>query len=92
MILPGLISVAFYRRRPSPLQISLGLVFTIVASALLGYVQDAGTSRVWLNVTLAIAGGVILYAAILAYMVYVYLPKHATSTTSPESTTPGART
>lgn len=75
MILPGLISIAFYRRRPTALQIALGLVFTVVVSALLGYWQDAGTSFVWYNVILAIIGGVILYVAILAYFVYVYFPK-----------------
>lgn len=77
MILPGLISAAFYRRRPSALQISLGLAFTIGLSGLLGYVQDIGTSRVWENVALAIVGGVILYVAILVYLVYRYFPKHA---------------
>lgn len=75
MILPGLISAVFYRRRPSALQISLGLVFTIVLSGLLGYIQDVGTSRVWENVALAIVGGVIIYVAILAYLVYWYFPK-----------------
>jgi len=76
MILPGLISVAFYRRRPTGLQIALGLVFTVVVSGLLGYIQDAGTPRVWDNVILAILGGVILYVAILAYLLYRYFPKH----------------
>jgi hypothetical protein len=77
MILPGLISAAFYRRRPSALQIGLGLVFTIVVSGLLGYIQDVGTSRVWENVALAIVGGVILYVAILAYLVYRYFPQRS---------------
>ncbi|MFZ1023877.1 MAG: hypothetical protein WAN87_07065 [Thermoplasmata archaeon] len=77
MILPGLISAVFYRRRPSTLQIIVGLVFTIVLSGLLGYIQDVGTSRVWENVALAIVGGVILYVAILAYLVYRYFPKRA---------------
>jgi uncharacterized BrkB/YihY/UPF0761 family membrane protein len=77
MILPGLISVAFYRRRPTALQIALGLIFTVVLSGLLGYVQDVGTARVWENVTLAIVGGVILYAAILVYLIYRYLPRRA---------------
>jgi hypothetical protein len=77
MILPGLISAAFYRRRPGPVQIGLGLVFTVVVSGLLGYIQDVGTSRVWENVALAIAGGVILYVAILAYLVYLYFPRRA---------------
>jgi hypothetical protein len=77
MILPGLISIAFYRRRPSTLQISLGLVFTIAVSGLLGYIQDVGTSRVWENVALAIVGGIILYVAILVYLIYRYFPKRA---------------
>lgn len=77
MILPGLVSVAFYRRRPTALQVALGVVFTVVVSGLLGYWQDEGTSFVWDNVVLAIIGGVILYVAILAYLVYVYLPKRA---------------
>lgn len=76
MILPGLVSLAFYRRRPSRIQIALGLAFTVAVSALLGYIQDAGTSRVWLNVALAIVGGVVLYVAILAYLIYRYLPRH----------------
>lgn len=85
MILPGLVSVAFYRRRPTTLQVALGLVFTIVVSGLLGYVQDYGTPRVWENTIVAIAGGVILYVAILAYLVYYYLPKRERGRT----TTPG---
>ena len=79
MILPGLISVAFYRRRPKTWQIAMGLVFTIVVSALLGYWQDYGTSRVWENTILAAVGGVILYVAILVYLLYRYFPKHARS-------------
>jgi hypothetical protein len=92
MILPGLVSFAFYRRRPSSFQISLGLVFTVVISGLLGYIQDAGTSRVWENVILAVVGGVILYVAILAYLVYSYFPKHSgprEGTTPSPPTPPG---
>jgi hypothetical protein len=85
MILPGLISAVFYRRRPSALQINLGLVFTIGLSGLLGYIQDVGTSRVWENVALAIVGGVILYVAILAYLVYWYFPKHTKAGDRPAS-------
>jgi glucose-6-phosphate-specific signal transduction histidine kinase len=85
MILPGLISVAFYKRRPSRLQISLGLLATIALSALLGYLQDEGTSRVWLNVTLAIAGGIVLYVAILVYLLYRYQPHHAKTTSEIQS-------
>jgi uncharacterized BrkB/YihY/UPF0761 family membrane protein len=90
MILPGLISVAFYRRRPTAVQIILGLVFTILISGLLGYVQDYGTSRVWENTIVAIIGGVILYVAILAFMVYYYLPRHMATKgqSSPPPSTP----
>ena len=77
MILPGLISIAFYRRRPKTWQIALGLAFTVVISALLGYWQDYGTSRVWENTILAAVGGAALYGAILAYFLYWYFPKHA---------------
>lgn len=77
MILPGLVSVAFYRRRPSGVQVALGLAFTIGCSGALGYLQDAGTSRVWENVTVAIVGGILLYVAVLAYLVYVHLPRKA---------------
>jgi hypothetical protein len=89
MILPGLISAVFYRRRPSALQIGLGLVFTVVLSGLLGYIQDVGTSRVWENVALAIVGGVVLYVAILAYLVYRYFPKRSIARGQP-TTAPSA--
>lgn len=76
MILPGLISLAFYKRRPSYLQIALGLAATVALSALLGYVQAVGTPRVWENVVLAVVGGVLLYVALLAYLIYRYQPRH----------------
>lgn len=75
MILPGLVSIAFYRKRPTWAQIGLGLVFTIVVSGLIGYLQFYGTSRAWENAFVAIFGGVVLYAAILFYLVYFYIPK-----------------
>ena len=75
MFAPGLIAAVFYRRRPTRLQNALGLSFTVAVSGLLGYIQDAGTSRVWENVALAIVLGIVLYAAILAYLVYVYFPR-----------------
>jgi len=75
MFAPGLIAAVFYRRRPTRLQNALGLSFTVAVSGLLGYIQDAGTSRVWENVALAIILGVVLYAAIFAYLVYVYFPR-----------------
>ena len=80
MILPGLISVAFYRRRPTARQVAAGVAFTVGLSALLGYLQDAGRPQVWWNVLAAVAGGLILYVAILLYLVYVYLPKRAART------------
>jgi hypothetical protein len=83
MIIPGLISIAFYRRRPTALQITVGMVFTIVVSGLLGYWQDYGTSRVWENTVLAIVGGVILYVAILAYLLYWYFPRRALAAVPP---------
>jgi ABC-type multidrug transport system permease subunit len=61
----------------------LGVAFTVGFSGLLGYIQDAGTSRVWENVALAIVLGVVLYVAILAYLVYVYFPKRENSTARP---------
>ncbi len=67
--------MAFYRRRPSALQISLGLVLTIVLSGLIGYLQDRGTSRVWENVIVAAVGGTVLYVAILVFLLYYYLPR-----------------
>jgi quinol-cytochrome oxidoreductase complex cytochrome b subunit len=76
MMLPGLISIAFYRRRPTTGQITLGFIFTVVVSGLLGYIQDYGTSRVWENTILAIVLGLVLYLAILAYLWLCYFPKH----------------
>jgi len=79
MILPGLISIAFYRRRPSVTQVILGLVATILLSALLGYVSPGGPLGQIGSVIVAIIGGVLLYVVILAYLWYVYYPKHSTS-------------
>lgn len=83
MFAPGLISVVFYRRRPTALQVVLGVAFTVVLSGLLGYLQDAGTPRVWENVALAIILGLVLYVAILLYLVYAYFPKHLPDTRAP---------
>lgn len=91
MILPGLISLAFYRRRPTRLQVVLSVAFTVVVSGLLGYWQDYGTPRVWLNVVLAIVGGVALYLAIYAYLVYRYFPRHpVVSPPAPQTPVPPA--
>jgi uncharacterized membrane protein YeaQ/YmgE (transglycosylase-associated protein family) len=77
MFAPGIISLAFYKRRPSRVQVILGLVATIVLSALLGYISPSGPISQLGSVILAVVGGVILYVAILAYLLYRYQPKHA---------------
>ncbi len=77
MFAPGIISLAFYKRRPSGVQVILGLVATIVLSALLGYISPSGGIGQLASVILAVIGGVILYVAILAYLLYRYQPRHA---------------
>jgi hypothetical protein len=79
MFAPGLIAAVLYRRRPTGVQIALSVAFTVVVSGLLGYIQDVGTSRVWENVAAAIVLGLVLYLAILAYLLYVYFPKREKS-------------
>jgi uncharacterized membrane protein YeaQ/YmgE (transglycosylase-associated protein family) len=88
MFAPGIISLAFYKRRPSRVQVILGLVATIVLSALLGYISPSGPLTQLGSVILAVIGGVIIYFAILAYLIYRYQPNHvkpipATSTAAP---------
>jgi uncharacterized membrane protein YeaQ/YmgE (transglycosylase-associated protein family) len=87
MFVPGIISLAFYKRRPSRVQVILGLVATIVLSALLGYVSPSGPIGQIGSVILAVVGGVILYVVILAYLIYRYQPRHA----KPPMPTPPAR-
>ncbi len=79
MILPGLLPLVFYKRRPSRWQIALGLLASLLLSAALGYWQDEGTSRVWLNTLVAAIGGGLLYGAILAYLMYRYQPRRASA-------------
>lgn len=89
MILPGLISVAFYRRRPSTAQVVLGVAATVVLSALLGYVSPPGPLTQLGSVVVAIAGGVLLYVGVLLYLVYRYQPRHAAAVAShPPATSP----
>jgi hypothetical protein len=84
MILPGLVSVAFYRRRPSPVQIALGIVVTVVLSAIIGYVSPPGPlGSVAASVVVAIGGGLLLYVAILAYLLYVYQPGRRAAASAP---------
>lgn len=77
VILSGLISVAFSKRRPSTTQIVLGLVATVLLSAPLGYVSPGGPLGQVGSVIVAIIGGVLLYITILAYPWYVDYPKHS---------------
>src|SRR6266568_1960419 len=77
MFAPGIISLAFYKRRPSQVQVILGLIATIVLSALLGYISPGGPLGQLGSVIVAVIGGVILYVAILAYLLYRYQPRHA---------------
>src|SRR5437899_12742425 len=77
MFVPGIISLAFYKRRPSRVQVILGLVATIVLSALLGYISPGGSLGQVGSVMLAVVGGVILYVASLAVLLYWYQPSHA---------------
>ena len=77
MFVPGVISLAFYKRRPSRVQVILGFVATVVLSALLGYISPPGLFGSQLgSVIAAVVGGVILYVAILAILLYWYQPKH----------------
>jgi hypothetical protein len=78
MILPGLISLAFYKRAPTAAQVVLGLAATVALSAVLGYISPGGPLGQLGSVLVAIAGGVILYMAIWAYLQYRYRPAHAT--------------
>jgi uncharacterized membrane protein YeaQ/YmgE (transglycosylase-associated protein family) len=77
MFVPGIISLAFYKRRPSRVQVILGLVATVVLSALLGYISPGGPLGQLGSVIVAVVGGVILYAVILAFLLYWYQPRHA---------------
>ncbi len=89
MFAPGIISLAFYERRPSRIQVILGLVGTIVLSGLLGYISPGGPLGQKGSVILAVVGGVILYVAILAYLLYRYQPRHA-KPSKPSNPTPPA--
>jgi len=88
MILPGLISIAFYKRRPTLVQIGLGLVATILLSAVLGYISPGGPLGQLGSVIVAIVGGVVIYFAILWYLIYVYQPKHAARPVPDSPSTP----
>ncbi|MFZ3356311.1 MAG: hypothetical protein WA549_06080 [Thermoplasmata archaeon] len=76
MILPGLISLAFYKRRPGTVPIALGLSGTVLLSALLGYISPDGPLTRLGSIVIAMIGGVILYVTILAYLIYGDQPRH----------------
>ncbi|MCI4344740.1 MAG: hypothetical protein L3J87_03850 [Thermoplasmata archaeon] len=88
MILPGLISLAFYKRRPTGAQILAGLAATIALSAVLGYVSPPGPLTQLGSVIVAIVGGVLLYAAILVFLLYRYQPRRAGAPLPPRPTPP----
>ena len=88
MMLPGLISVAFYRRRPSWAQIVVGLVPTVVLSGLFGYVSPGGPLGRDGSVAVAIAGSVALYFGILWYLFTRYRAKAASTPTATERAAP----
>jgi hypothetical protein len=84
---PGLISIAFYKKRPSPVQLVGGVAATVALSALLGYISPAGPLGRVGSVIVAIVGGLVLYFGILAFLLYYYQPKHAAAPTT-QSLTP----
>jgi len=89
MILPGLVSLAFYKRPPSRRTVLLGLGFTVVLSALLGYISPGGPIGQLGSVLVAIAGGVALYFAILVFLRTRYAREiHPAAATHPEPPTP----
>ncbi|MGD0250378.1 MAG: hypothetical protein ABSB97_05780 [Thermoplasmata archaeon] len=77
MILPGLVSLAFYKRKPTVTQVVLGLAATVLLSAVLGYISPGGPLGQEGSVIVAVIGGVILYFAILAYLYHRYRSRHA---------------
>src|SRR2546428_11256068 len=77
MFVPGIISLAFYKRRPSRVQVILGLVATIVLSALLGYISPSGSLGQVGSVILAVGGGGVLYVVIFGGLPFLDPPRDA---------------
>jgi hypothetical protein len=65
MMLPGLISLAFYNRRPTRVQVWLGLLPTVMVSAVLGAVLAPGPLSRTEAILAAAVSSVALYGAIL---------------------------
>ena len=86
MMVPGLISLAFYKRSPTLGAVVLGFVSTAVLSGLLGYPFPGNPLSHGGPVVGPIAGavsGVILYLGVVAYFYYRYhrkLPKASEGT------------
>jgi hypothetical protein len=87
MMLPGLISLAFYKRVPTVPQFALGLAASVGLGALIGYPFPGTPIRggPWL----AALSAAILYVAIVAYFYYRYRPRPAaTSAPTPPTVAP----
>ncbi|HXQ94414.1 MAG TPA: hypothetical protein VN864_04505 [Thermoplasmata archaeon] len=85
MMLPGLISLAFYKRVPTIPQFALGLAASVGIGALIGYPFSGNPIRggpFWAGFS---AG--VLYVAIVAVFYYLYRPRPAVP---PESVPPAA--
>src|SRR3989442_10197949 len=80
MFVPGIISLAFYKRKPSLVQVILGLVATIVLSALLGYISPGGPLGQVGSVIVAAVRGVIPYFLVLVGPPFLF---HARRTQPP---------
>src|SRR2546425_11253468 len=76
MFVPGIISLAFYKRRPSRVQVILGLVATIGLSALLGYISPGGPLGQVGSILLAVRRGGVPYAVNFAVTLYRHQPRH----------------
>jgi glucose-6-phosphate-specific signal transduction histidine kinase len=75
MMLPGLISVAFYKRRPPWSQVVLGLVVTVALSAVLGYPfvgNPLSHGGPIVGPLLGAISGAVLYLVIVAIIFYHY--------------------
>jgi drug/metabolite transporter (DMT)-like permease len=83
MMLPGLISLAFYKRRPTWGQVTVGLVASVGIGALIGYPFPGNPIQGGPVIAGASAG--ILYLAVVAYFYYRYNPNRVKA---PETSPP----
>lgn len=87
MMLPGLVSFAFYRRRPTGAQVAMGVIVTVAASSALGYISPGGPLGQLGSVVVAVVGGLAIYFGILFYLTTRYQRRrspvdHATSSSA----------